>query len=149
MTISKILLPLIISLGLIGCGQKDTKNVEKGSSDPTLCSFLDNSCTKSTKGVNFTIKISPEEVPSEQDLHFRLTVDKTVINVKARLEGRDMFMGIIPVVLSQTESNTYDSQFMLGSCASGYMVWRLFISAEYQGQQINTHFDFLADNKQK
>ncbi len=149
MTTFRILLILIIGLGLSACGQNDKKDMVKSSVDPTLCSFLDNSCTKLTKGVNFTIKITPEGVPSEKELYLSLTADKTLTNIQARIEGRDMFMGIIPISLSQTESGTYNSEFMLGSCASGYMVWRLFINAEHKGQQISTYFDFLADNQQK
>ncbi|CAM3966923.1 hypothetical protein SHAQ108633_05565 [Shewanella aquimarina] len=57
-----------------------------------------------------------------------------------------MFMGVIPVILSETAKNTYKGTLIYGSCSSNYMVWRLIASFEIDGQSKAVMYDFLADN---
>lgn len=58
-----------------------------------------------------------------------------------------MFMGVIPVKWQQVGENSYQASAVYGSCASGYMVWRLMLSyTDEQGLTKQAWFDFLADN---
>ena len=45
-----------------------------------------------------------------------------------------MFMGVIPVNVKQTDKMTYIGQMVYGSCSSGYMVWRGFVSFNVNGE---------------
>ena len=146
LTIFKILSLFIIILDISACGQKDKNNSEEGLIELPLCQFSSNSCQKDIQGVKFTIKITPEQVPSGKTLKLIINTDTPIESLTARIEGRDMFMGIIPIAINQTKTGQYQANVIIGSCASGYMVWRLFISADHQGKQINTSIDFLADN---
>jgi hypothetical protein len=55
-------------------------------------------------------------------------------------------MGIIPVSLSEIKDNVYQGPVIFGSCSSNYMVWRVFVSFDYQQQTRTLMYDFLADN---
>ncbi|MBE8167963.1 MAG: hypothetical protein HAW66_06325 [Shewanella sp.] len=130
-----------------GCDDKNTKVTKLDQVDRSLCQFSTGSCTKHVSGLDFSIMIDPETVPSEKILKISLITSVKVQNLSSRIEGRDMFMGAIPVSLKPIDHKAYYADVILGSCASGYMVWRLFVSADIDGKQVNTFFDFLADNE--
>ncbi|MCL1077268.1 hypothetical protein D5R81_04885 [Parashewanella spongiae] len=147
LSITKIFTLIIIILVVQGCGKKTDENIKPDQNDRSLCQFSVGSCNKKVAGVDFSILINPETIPSEKMLHLTLQTNQKVDAISARVEGRDMFMGVIPVTLKGVDKSHYSSDFILGSCASGYMVWRLFISAEVNGKAVSVFFDFLADNK--
>ncbi len=60
-----------------------------------------------------------------------------------------MFMGIIPVKLSQLNEKQYSGQLIFGSCSSNYMVWRVFVSFKQNDELHVATFDFLADSNTK
>ncbi|MCG9696680.1 hypothetical protein [Shewanella sp. Isolate11] len=139
---------------LSGCfnqesNQKVTSKLESQSQfeiDDSLCQFKQSECKQTIADLLISLTISPENTPSEKPLQIDLDFSKPVENLSGRIEGRDMFMGIIPVNLSQTSENHYQATTVYGSCSSNYMVWRLLVSFIYQGQPRTVIFDFLADN---
>nr|WP_275659106.1 hypothetical protein [Shewanella sp. Isolate8] len=114
--------------------------------DTSLCDFHRGACDKQVGETLISLAISPADVPSEKPLSVTLSSGATLDNLKVRVEGRDMFMGVIPVILSETAKNAYQGTLIYGSCSSNYMVWRLIASFEIGGQSKTVMYDFLADN---
>ncbi len=143
----------IVSIG--GCfnqqGNQDVSNAKHQQShveiDTSLCQFQHKPCEQSLNELLVSLNISPESAPSEKPLQVDLTFSKKVENLTSRIEGRDMFMGVIPVNLVETNKNHYQATTIYGSCSSNYMVWRMFVSFTYQEQLHSLWFDFLADNQ--
>ncbi|WP_345315624.1 hypothetical protein [Ferrimonas gelatinilytica] len=80
--------------------------------------------------------------PSEQSLALTLTSPDGWQVRGARIEGRDMFMGVIPVRFDTQGRATV----MYGSCSSDYMVWRLWVTLENaEGEERIRFFDWRAD----
>ncbi|MEC4724013.1 hypothetical protein HWQ46_00405 [Shewanella sp. D64] len=114
--------------------------------DDTLCQFKLGVCVKNVASVELALLITPFDSPSEKPLTVSLTSSKEIEDLKVRIEGRDMFMGVIPVNLSKVGENIYKGSLMYGSCSSSYMVWRVFVSFTLQGEKKVVLYDFLADN---
>lgn len=136
----------LILINLTACTEDAKQVTHKSSSDPSLCQFSAGDCVKQVDDIKLAISLSPANAPSEKPLTLRLLASTPIKNVQIRLEGRDMFMGVIPVNVKQTDEMTYIGQMVYGSCSSGYMVWRGFVSFEANGENKATVFDFLADN---
>jgi len=126
---------MLITLNLSACDKKAEQQVKIPPTDPTLCVFTQGDCIKKVGDIVLSISLSPDRVSSD-----------VLDNLQVRLEGRDMFMGIIPVNIRQLDKTTYEGQLIYGSCSSGYMVWRGFISFSRNGVEQAVIFDFLADN---
>ncbi|MDH0448732.1 hypothetical protein [Shewanella sp. GD04112] len=147
--LTRKLLPLsimLVMMNLTACNEKATQQVETKAVDPTLCAFTQGDCIKNVAGVELRISLSPAHAPSEKPLILKLLTSEPIDNLQIRLEGRDMFMGIIPVNLNELNKTHYEGQMIYGSCSSGYMVWRGFIRFNRNGEEHAVIFDFLADN---
>ncbi|WP_249553682.1 hypothetical protein [Shewanella sp. 8A] len=137
---------MLIALNLSACDKKAEQQVKIPPTDPTLCVFTQGDCIKKVGDIVLSISLSPDRAPSEKPLTLKLLSSNVLDNLQVRLEGRDMFMGIIPVNIRQLDKTTYEGQLIYGSCSSGYMVWRGFISFSRNGVEQAVIFDFLADN---
>lgn len=147
-------LAMVFSTLLMGCSKPDD-SMEKGALpgvetsflvDDTLCEFALGRCTQDVQGATVSLGISPENTPSEQPLKVSLEFTKPIEDLKIRVEGRDMFMGIIPLKLAQSSESLYQGDLIYGSCSSNYMVWRMFVSFSIDEKSHTVLFDFLADN---
>ncbi|GLS84581.1 hypothetical protein GCM10007894_25580 [Paraferrimonas haliotis] len=98
--------------------------------------------------MSVSLMTSPTEMPSEEMVTYHLEFSTPVTRVRGKLEGRDMFMGSIPILFSRKEGNHFDSEAQFGACISGYMVWRLTVNFETQSGPQQVYFDFLADSDQ-
>lgn len=135
-------LSLLLAFNLLGC--KD--NVSKSVVDPTLCDFQQGECVKNSDTVELRLGLTPTQAPSEKPLTLKLLTSSPITDVNIMLEGRDMFMGVIPVNVQQLDEKTYEGKLLYGSCSSGYMVWRGTIKFNHNGVPQRVQFDFLADN---
>ncbi|WP_228371131.1 hypothetical protein [Shewanella piezotolerans] len=142
----RVLSSCLIALFFSGCEPNSNKNTTPFKADPGLCDFQIGACTKSVGATDLALSISPWNTPSEKTLSLNLTSSQTLENVKVRIEGRDMFMGIIPVNLTEIGKNSYQAPLIYGSCSSGYMVWQAIVSFEVNGVEKFTIFEFLADS---
>lgn len=138
---------LIIIITLQACDKNTVKNDKLDQFDRSLCEFSKAWCEKEVNGIKLSILIDPNSVPSEKQLNLNLMSNAPLSDLEARIEGRDMFMGMIPLHFESKDKKSFESKFMLGSCASGYMVWRLFVSGKSDGKEFTIFFDFLADQK--
>lgn len=114
--------------------------------DTSLCDFSQTSCNKQVAGIDLSLLITPFNTPSEKPLTIELASSEAINDVSMRIEGRDMFMGLIPVKLSKLNEKQYNGQLIFGSCSSNYMVWRAFVNFTKNGEPQVAIFDFLADS---
>ncbi|MEE2029530.1 hypothetical protein DIKCMJMK_03422 [Shewanella oneidensis] len=143
-----LFLIMLVTMNLTACNEKTEQQVKTPSADPSLCAFTQGDCLKVAGDVTLRISLSPGNAPSEKPLTLKLLSSDVVDNLQVRLEGRDMFMGVIPVNINQVDKTSYEGQLIYGSCSSGYMVWRGLISFTRNGSEQVVTFDFLADNPQ-
>lgn len=115
------------------------------SGDKTLCDFSRGSCSSKSGDLTIFLQLVPDFAPSEQPIDVKISADGVITDLTMKLEGRDMFMGVIPVVLNAEADNKFTGQMIFGSCSSGYMVWRATLSFVHNGEQKHLWFDFLAD----
>lgn len=149
-TLSKLVGGIFSLFLLFGCDQAQNQITTQAGPDLSLCDFSVSDCVKKVAEQQLSLRLEPGFAPSEKPIHWQLHFTSSVSNLKLRLEGRDMFMGVIPVATSVTDGKAFEGQMMFGSCSSGYMVWRMFVSWQQGTEQYSTWFDFLADNhKQK
>lgn len=131
---------------LSGCDQNQI-SPQRAMKEQGLCDFHAGECQHSIGENIITLSLSPASAPSEKPLKFKLKSTQKIEITSSRIEGRDMFMGVIPLKWQQTDENTFNATAVYGSCSSDYMVWRLWLSVTTEAglpQQI--WFDFLADN---
>ena len=145
----KIIKIVIVGFSLMFLMACEKENVTQQHSlpvDKTLCQFSKGECYKKVANVTVGLMIDPVNTPSEKPLNLTLTSTQAITNVSIKVEGRDMFMGVIPVALSSVTDNEIHGNLIFGSCSSNYMVWRVFVSFDYQQQPRTLTYDFLADN---
>lgn len=131
----RLLIPFVMTL--VACTEAPQSSAEKAI-DPSLCQFSEGACIVSS----VELTLAPQHAPSEQPLTLQLTLPEGDRVVSARIEGRDMFMGVIPV---QFDENGH-AEVIYGSCSSNYMVWRMLVTVEdSHGEQYTRIFDWLAD----
>ncbi|MGL4613423.1 MAG: hypothetical protein ACRCVV_05880 [Shewanella sp.] len=133
---------LLLAFNLLGCKE----NAVKQGLDPTLCDFQQDECVKNSDTVKLRLALTPRHAPSEKPLTLKLLASSPITDVNIMLEGRDMFMGVIPVNVQQLDEKAYEGKLLYGSCSSGYMVWRGTIKFNHNGVTQRVQFDFLADN---
>ncbi|WOT03614.1 hypothetical protein [Shewanella youngdeokensis] len=140
---------LFVTINLSGCEPKSNKKVTSMVADPSICDFKNAACSKIKNGNKISLTISPWHAPSEKPLSLTLSSTEPLDDVSVRIEGRDMFMGVIPVNLTKTAKNTYNASLIYGSCSSNYMVWQAIVSYKQNGVNTFTTFEFLADKDQQ
>jgi hypothetical protein len=142
----RIIILNILLMFLVACDKPQTQEHANLVIDKTLCQFSVGECYKKVTDLQVGLLIDPINTPSEKPLIVTLSSNQKITNISMRIEGRDMFMGIIPVSLSEIKDNVYQGPVIFGSCSSNYMVWRVFVSFDYQQQPRTLMYDFLADN---
>jgi hypothetical protein len=145
-TFIKIIIFNFFLMFLTACDRPRTQKQQDLPIDETLCEFSLGECYQEVAGLQVGLLIDPVDTPSEKPLIVTLKSSQAITNVSMRIEGRDMFMGVIPVLLSQIKNTSYQGSLIFGSCSSNYMVWRVFVSFDYQQQPRTLMYDFLADN---
>jgi hypothetical protein len=112
-------------------------------------------CFVATKLANFSIKFSQYQLTDNIEAELPFTIELAVIDedkdkqnvakVSAHMEGRDMYMGKVPVFFKQNDNKSaYLAETMLASCSGGKMVWRLWITTEMAEQQQQFFVDFTS-----
>lgn len=142
-----VMYSIIFGSFLLGCEPSHQEPQASRAVDPSLCNFKSGPCTQSVADVDIQLTISPWQTPSERPLQLLINTSRPLSNVNVKVQGRDMFMGIIPVKLSQIDKNNHKGTLIYGSCSSNYMVWSAVVSYEIDGVEKFTNFDFLADSE--
>jgi|GEM_PF-1332523 hypothetical protein len=137
--IAHLVIVLAILLGLVAYrtwfGHEQT--VVAGAEKDQICDLSHTSCNTRLGDKLLTISLASLPVQAERDFVIQLQGgDPAVTPVKAWLEGRDMFMGTIPVNFEATEQG-WQGTTLVGSCTSPLMVWLLNIEwSNGQRQQL-------------
>ncbi|WDE07381.1 hypothetical protein SG34_011115 [Thalassomonas viridans] len=124
---------LLVLGALSGCQPAEKKQAV--SLEPR-CLAQQSECVVRTPAGEFHVLFNVDKVITETP--FEITVEYRgsgeIKNISGYLEGRDMFMGKIPLFLTGEKNNQYLAEVMLGSCAEPTMIWRLWLTAEFTGQ---------------
>lgn len=90
------------------------------------CEFvnLDCSITLNNNSISAAFEKQPEAEESIT-VNFSLPLSKQVQSVW--IEGVNMYMGKIPVLVEQQDSGVWSGWFMLGSCSEPMMRWKMLI----------------------
>ncbi|WDE10025.1 hypothetical protein [Thalassomonas haliotis] len=127
-----VMFSLIFAL-LVGCQPADKKSLP--GAEPQ-CLAQQSECVVHTQYGDFRVLFNVSKVLTETP--FEISVEylgnKSVNNISGYLEGRDMFMGKIPLFLTGQREHKYLAEVMLGSCAQSSMIWRLWLTAEFTEQ---------------
>ncbi|QDF67050.1 hypothetical protein FJQ87_10295 [Shewanella sp. SNU WT4] len=135
---------LVAIVLLAGCGENESVNTLVANDDELLCDFNASECERTFGPDKIRLQLTPSSAPSEKPITATLVTEQPLGELSAVIEGRDMFMGTIPVFFTEIAKNTYQATFTFGSCSSGYMVWQLKVGAKNSLEQAT--FEFKADN---
>jgi len=150
---------------LLTSGCKPVADKSAVNSDNLLklqCIESQSRCKVSTEFANFSLKFSQQQlldkVKTELPFFIELSLlqegseksneqraQKRITKVSAYLEGKDMFMGKVPVFFEQGSSEgIYLAQSLLASCSEEQMDWRLWITVEVAEQKQTFFIDFTS-----
>ncbi len=149
---------LFVVILLVSACKPVAQESNKKSLEELRCIDSQSECVVSTKLANFTVKFSQHQLTSNIKAESTFTIELALVeegkdkinkhnitNVSAHLEGRDMYMGKVPVFFKQNDSKSaYLAETLLASC-SGAMVWRLWITAEIAEQEQRFFVDFTSE----
>lgn len=134
---------IFISVVLLwGCDKQEKQNIAE-----LLCFEQNPICQKQIDKNTVKFSISPENAPSEEKITVDLYFSNPVQQLQSRIEGRDMFMGMIPVQWKKLSSDHYQAQILYGACDSGSMIWRMSLEWSENKEIKTSFFDFESDRK--
>jgi len=158
-------------LFISGCKPVADKSTENTDNQlKSQCIDSQSQCEVSTDFGNFSIKFSQRQlsdrVKTELPFFIELSqlqtnayqsanpsneanpadnIPNTISKVSAYLEGRDMFMGKVPVFFEQeANEGIYLAQSLLANCSEEQMVWRLWVTVEVAEQTQTFFIDFTS-----
>ncbi|PKF62568.1 hypothetical protein CW745_03865 [Psychromonas sp. psych-6C06] len=101
-------------------------------------------CEFITEHGTYFLNIKNLPIESEQWIDFQLmTANENDNIVSAKIVGKTMFMGRIPVTFKQTEKQRFDAKSMVGACTTKHMIWSLEIAVENEKNVLNLSYDFM------
>lgn len=121
---SKEKLPLVVSPSLVECDYS------------TPCELI-------TENGIFWLSVKKPPIKAEEWINFSVQSDqKNWLITDAKIVGKSMFMGRIPVFFKGNEANEFIAKTLVGACTSDKMVWTLQIQVEIEEQPLSLSFDF-------
>lgn len=98
-----------------------------------ICEFEHGPCTFENQFGQFLLKANPEVIRTESEIIFQLShyALESVTIESAYLEGRDMYMGRIPLFFEKRNGRLLAST-MLGACIEDEMVWQMIVNAKLE-----------------
>ncbi len=158
-----MVLKFIFSIAVLtltcACKPAQPVNDKASQTQKFQCISSQNHCQIPTDFGNFSVKFSQfdlfdnvkTELPFAIELSnaaktgTQMNTALSVTSVSAFLEGRDMFMGKVPVFFEKhSESKSYRAKSLLANCTEEQMVWRLWITLESLEQQQTFFVDFTS-----
>lgn len=95
----------------------------------TLCNLNQQICALESKdGAAVTLELSPLPPQAESELQLRVSGLPATVVPQGTVEGRDMYMGVIPLVFTR-QGDDWIASFQVGSCTSDKMVWLVNVVA--------------------
>ncbi len=119
-----------------------------------LCIDSQSQCEISTELARFSIKFSQHQLSDKVKTELPFTIElsqlqnnseQRITQVSAYLEGKDMFMGKVPVFFDKTDNKSvYLAQSLLANCSEEQMIWRLRLTVEMVEQTQTFFVDFTS-----
>lgn len=94
------------------------------------CQLHHSDCRFEIAGRVGQISIFPRPVPIEEPLAITLQLPEGNRLLSGYIEGINMYMGKIPVIVEQAEGQTVRVVSFLGSCSEPQMQWRLVLQLQ-------------------
>ena len=92
----------------------------------------------------FWLSVANPPIKAEQWINFELKSNKKEWRViDAKIVGKEMFMGRIPVTFTKVEKGIFAAKTLVGACTTPKMVWQLRINVEVNGIKKLLAFDFM------
>lgn len=138
-----IILILLIISGFFGYQliEQDKPQIN----DQSYCDFSAGTCVQTYAFGSFELDANPNVVMSENEIFFSLTSkSKQPMKIKsAWLEGKDMFMGKIPLFFEQN-NGVYHANTLIGACTEEQMIWTMRVELEINEKIETAMFDFTS-----
>lgn len=101
-------------------------------------------CEFVTEQGSFFLSIKNIPIVAEEWIDFELTApsENSEIN-NAKIVGKSMFMGRIPVSFSKTKEKNFSARSLVGACTTDEMIWELQIDITQAGNSETLVFDFM------
>ncbi|AAZ25637.1 hypothetical protein [Colwellia psychrerythraea] len=150
-------------LSLVGClflisackPVSEKSSVNNASALVALCIESQSQCEINTEFAHFKVKFSQHQLSDKVITELPFFIELTpfsqqrplqsITKVSAYLEGRDMFMGKVPVFFEPTdEGKVYLAESLLANCSEEQMVWRLWITVELIDKKQTFFVDFTS-----
>lgn len=132
----KINIAIFGLVALIGCENKE--EVVNSYISPT-CIKAQKTCSFINEAGEYSLAFDVAHVVSETPFHYYLsyTGDHKLISAQGYVEGKNMYMGKIPVFFeslsaSTSEDNIFKGEGLLGSCSEDIMHWDLHVLVKLQ-----------------
>lgn len=109
------------------------------------CLVSQSQCQIKTEIGAFDILFNVDTVITENE--FNIIVKSYSLNedleIKGFLEGREMFMGKIPLFFKKSNEQSFITSTMLGSCSEEEMIWRMWLTVTDKLNNDQTHKFFI------
>lgn len=103
------------------------------------CEFVNGRCDFTVAGQSARAEfISP--AITEESVTVRFTLPGPVSVKSVWIEGDNMYMGKIPVLVENESENSWSGWFMLGSCSQPVMHWKMLVNIEGQPKPALLYF---------
>ncbi|MBU2976863.1 hypothetical protein [Alteromonas sp. C1M14] len=127
-TLQKYLLPALILIVAAGVyvAQKMSTQSRGNPHSSTQCHFDDLSCELAvgTTSLKATFSTIPE---AEETITVQFSLDPQYEIESVWIEGINMYMGKIPVLVEEMSPGQWSGWFMLGSCSEPQMQWQMLM----------------------
>lgn len=120
------------------------------------CIASQSECLFNTELGNFRIKFAQHQLADKIKTELPFTIELEVIplnsefqpkftKISSYLEGKDMFMGKVPIFFKANEDkHVYKAESLLANCTEEQMVWRLWLTLETDNKAQNLFVDFTS-----
>lgn len=121
---------------LLGCSKPS-----KVSYISPICIEGQSVCKMNSKFGDFSILFNVKRPVAETQFEISLTFSQDPnITISSYIEGKDMYMGKIPLFFEKQQSTQYLANVLFGSCGREIMTWRLWLTLEDNAGDKQTHF---------
>lgn len=133
---------LLVAVLVFFAYQQQTSNKQNRE----LPNHLDNSCHFINDTCTFLINDTQAEAyfssqpEAEESVTVTLHIPEGTPVESAWIEGVNMYMGKIPVLLEQQDNSTWTGWFMLGSCSEPTMNWQLRLNIAGDNAPVYMYF---------
>ena len=120
-------------------------SVEQNSVNLSSCDYRD-ACEFITEQGTFFLSIKNLPIKAEEWIHFELLTPAENVQIKsAKIVGKSMFMGRIPVKFNKTSDALFSAKSLVGACTTPQMVWELQITTSIGAKDELLAFDFMVE----